>query len=151
MERRELLGLLGAGTAGLAALGGSLARADEHDHGHHHSEADHEHLKTIGECALVCNEASHHCLSMLSEGKGDLEHHAKAHELAMDCQAFCVLTVTLMARSSPLAKYAHMACAEACRECAQECEKSKGDHEIMQQCASKCRECEKTCRTMSKA
>ena len=58
----------------------------------------------------------------------------------MDCQAFCVLTVTLMARSSPLAAYAHQACAEACRCCAEECE--KGQDEIMKECAKKCRDCE---------
>ena len=77
------------------------------------------------------------------------EHHAKAHELAMDCQAFCVLAATLMARSSPLARFAHQACAEACGCCAEECEKGQG--EIMKNCATRCRECEQTCRAMAKA
>ncbi len=149
MERRELLGMLGAGTAGLVAFG-RTARAD-HTHEHMHGEAEHAHIETIGKCAVVCNEAAHHCLHQLSEGKGDLQHHARSHELTMDCQAFCVLTATLMARSSPLAAYAHKACADACRDCAAECEKSKADHEIMQACAESCRACEKACRAMAKA
>ncbi|HEX8203338.1 MAG TPA: four-helix bundle copper-binding protein [Isosphaeraceae bacterium] len=142
MDRRELLGILGAGVAGLVALDGGNARADD--------EGDHdEHIKTIGACAKLCNEAAHHCLQHLSEGHGDLKHHARAHELTMDCQAFCVLTAALMARSSPLAGYAHQACADACHECAAECEKGQG--EIMQQCARACRACEQVCRQMGKS
>jgi len=142
MDRRELLGLMGIGAAGLMATSarGAVAAVHEHD----------EHLKTIGECAKVCNEAAHHCLGELKkESSEHREHHARAHELTMDCQAFCVLAVTLMARSSPLAQYAHQACAEACRCCAEECE--KGHDEIMKECATKCRECEKTCRSMAKS
>ncbi len=143
MDRRELLGWMGAGAAGLVAstARGGPANAEEHEH--------HEHLKTIGECARVCNEAAHHCLEKLEKGGQEhREHHARAHELTMDCQAFCVLAATLMARSSPLAHYAHQACAEACRCCAEECEKGHG--EIMKTCAEKCRACEKVCRSMSK-
>jgi hypothetical protein len=142
MERRELLGLLGAGTAGLLLTRGAEARADGK------AVADmSEHVKIIGECAKVCNEAAHHCLKKLAEENTQhREHHAKAHELTMDCQAFCTLTASLAARSSPLAKYAHQACAEACRCCADECE--KGQDEVMKVCAQKCRECERVCRGM---
>ena len=145
MDRRELLGLMGVGAAGLMTNTARGAVARDHEH-HEHDE----HMKTIGECAKVCNEAAHHCLGELKkENSSHREHHARSHELTMDCQAFCVLTVTLMARSSPLASYAHQACAEACRCCAEECE--KGQDEIMKECAKKCRDCEKTCRSMSKA
>jgi hypothetical protein len=68
-------------------------------------------------------------------------------EAAMDCQAFCVLTATLMVRSSPYAKYAHGACAVACRDCAAACE---GHHaEIMKECVQACRACKKVCRQMA--
>jgi hypothetical protein len=145
MERRELLGLLGAGTAGLLLSRGAEARADGT------AVADmSEHIKTIGECAKACNEAAHHCLEKLAEENTQhREHHAKAHELTMDCQAFCTLTAALAARSSPLALYAHQACAEACRCCADECEKGQG--EVMRTCAQKCRECERVCRGMSRS
>jgi hypothetical protein len=142
MDRRELLGLLGIGAAGWITTGARGAPAAEGEHD--------EHLKTIGECAMVCNRAAHHCLEALKkESTEHREHHARAHELTMDCQAFCVLTATLMLRSSPLARYAHQACAEACRCCAEECE--KGQDEIMKECAKKCRDCEQLCKSMAKA
>jgi hypothetical protein len=145
MDRRELLGWIGTGAAGLFVAGGNEGKAQEHAP----SKRD-EHMKILGACIRACNEASHHCLEHLKTGTGEhREHHAMAHELTMDCQAFCVLAATLMARFSPLARFAHQACAEACGCCAQECEKGQG--EIMKDCATKCRECEQACRAMFKS
>jgi hypothetical protein len=140
MDRRKMLGVLSAGAAGLVALGGGSARAD-HEH-----ERD-EHIKTIGECAKACNEAAHHCLGEVKKGGPHAEHHAKAHEAAIDCQAFCTLTAALTARSSPMAKYAHAACADACRDCAAACEGHQDD--IMKECVKACRACETVCRHMA--
>jgi len=140
MKRRELLAMTGVGAAGL--LVGGAARAAVADDAH---EVDHEHLKKIGECAIVCNMTAHHCLDQLKKQGGEhREIHANAHEMTMDCQSFCVQAVTLMARHSPLAKYAHQACADACRDCAAAC--NKGDDEVMKKCAEVCRACEEACR-----
>jgi hypothetical protein len=142
MDRRELFGMLGVGAVGLAASGaGAVGAAEMHAHD--------ENIKTIGECAKLCNEAAHHCLGQLRKGGPEAEHHARAHELTMDCQAFCTMTSALAARSSPLAAHAHQACADACRDCAAECEKGQG--EIMKECARACRECESMCRRMVKS
>ena len=146
MKRRELLAMTGVGAAGL--LVGGSARSADADDAH---EVDREHLKKIGECAIVCNMAAHHCLEMLKK-EGGAEHratHAKSHEMTMDCQTFCVQAATLMARHSPLAKYAHQACADACRDCAAACEKGEG--EIMKKCAEVCRACEEACRACCSA
>jgi hypothetical protein len=144
MDRRELLGVLGVGTAGLFLAKAGEVQADDKEAGNKH-----EHIRTIGACVVACNEAAHHCLEQLKKGGGEhREHHAKAHELTMDCQAFCVLTATLAARSSPLSHYAHQACAEACRCCAEECEKGEG--EVMKTCAQRCRDCERVCKQMCK-
>ena len=154
MDRRELLGWMGASAAGLLAAGASRASVsdddDDREHEHHEHHHEHcEHMKTIGECIRACNEATQHCLEHLKKDSSEhREHHAKALELTRDCQEFCILAATLTARKSPLAMYAHEACAEACRCCAEECEKSRG--EILKGCARKCRECEQVCRTMCK-
>ncbi len=141
MKRRELLSVLGAGAAGMAGLSGGVARADHETHAHD------EHIKIIGHCIKVCNEASHHCLGELKKGGPHAELHAKAHEATMDCQSFCALTATLMARSSPMAKYAHQACADACHDCAAACEGQTA--EIMTECIKACHDCEQTCRQMA--
>ena len=49
MDRRELLGVLGAGVAGLAAVGGGTARADHEGHEHD------GHIKTIGDFEFGLN------------------------------------------------------------------------------------------------
>jgi len=140
MERRELLAMLGAGAAGLLMSGSAEAAGADHA-----NDVDHEHLGKIGECALVCNATTHHCLEQLKkEGSENRAIHARALQMTNDCQTFCVQAATLMARSSPLAKYAHQACAEACSECATACE--QGQDEMMKKCAEACRACEKACR-----
>lgn len=175
MDRRELLGYIGAGAAGMLASNPTASGAEdkkEHDDGH---------VKTLTRCARVCNETAHHCLEAIKKGdsshhdhhdhhehgdhhdRGDHHdhddhhdhgdhhehhaHHARVHEMAMDCQAFCGLSAALAARHSPLAHHSYKACAEACRCCAEACEKSKD--EKVRHCAKVCRECEKMCRKMS--
>ena len=142
MDRRELLSVLGAGAAGLVAMSGSVVRAEQEQEHHQHDD----HIKTIGRCAMVCNEAAHHCLDQLKKGGPHAEYHAKAHEATMDCQAFCVLTASLVARSSPMAKYAHGACADACRDCAAACEGQQD--QVMRECVEACGTCEKVCRSV---
>jgi hypothetical protein len=140
MDRRELLGVLGVGAAGLVALRTSQAHADD-------EETHDDPVKTLGECAKLCDEVAHHCLDELRQGGSHADLHDKAHEAAMDCQAFCVLTATLMARKSPVAKYAHLGSAAACANCADACEGRQGN--IMKECVKICRECEKLCRRLS--
>ena len=144
IDRRELMGMIGgAGLVGLTTLAGNaVARSQES------SKDDHAaHLRTIAECAQVCNEAAHHCLDELRKGGDNRERHAQAHEMTMDCQAFCVLAGTLMARNSPLAGPAHQACAEACSQCAKACEGMNDP--VMKRCVEACRACEKACRSMA--
>lgn len=143
MKRRELLAMTGVGAAGL--LVSSSTRAAVADDAHDH-EIDHEHIKTVGECVILCNMAAHHCLDQLK--KDDVKNrdlYAQAHAMTMGCQTFCVQVVTLVTQHSPLAKYAHRACADACRDCAAVCDKL--DAEIMKKCAEACRACEKVCRS----
>jgi hypothetical protein len=155
MERRELLSLLGVGAAG-AMMTGTLRAADDKvdkdhkDHDHGDMQAMHDHLKTMGECAVVCNMTSAHCMKEAT--KEDAKHrdvHARAAVMTNDCQTFCMQTIALMSRNSPLAPHAHKACADACRDCAEACD--KGSDEIMKKCAELCRACEKACRACCSA
>jgi hypothetical protein len=146
MDRREMLGLVGAGAVGLTSA--AVGRAQQQEH-RHHAEHD-KHLDTINECFKVCNETAHHCLEQTVKNPGDARVHAKIHEMAMDCQAFCALTSALMARHSDLMAYAHQSCAEACRCCAETCESATTKSAQVTDCAKACRACEKVCREMSK-
>ncbi len=142
MDRRELLGVLSAGAAGLVALRGVPARADLEG-------PPVDPIKTLGECAKACDEAASHCLDELRKGGKHAEDHARAHKAVMDCQAFCVLAATLMARKSPMVKYAHQGAIAACRDCVTACEGCYG--RIMRDCVKACRMCEKICTQMAVA
>lgn len=142
MDRREMLGLLGAGAAGLAALN---AQADEKS-GDHCCELDQAHadcLKACSDCAKACDQTFHHCYMQVAEGK---KEHAKSLHLASDCAGFCSLSACMIAKHSPLMMYSCEACADACRTTAAEV--GKFNSEEMQNAARKLRECEKSCRTM---
>jgi hypothetical protein len=141
MNRREILGAVGVGLAGVV-LGADEARAQ---HPHHHDKLHGDCLKACETCATVCNETFHHCFEKVKDGHA--EHHRMAI-LAIDCQEFCRLSSELMARESPLVATACLACAAACKTCAAEC--SKHDDPQMKECAEACEACEKTCRAMAK-
>jgi hypothetical protein len=143
MERREVLGAFGLLAAGLVE-----ARAGELQEPHHPMPKIHEDcMKACGDCARTCNMMAHHCMEKICAGDGPVAKHARSHTLAMDCQAFCSLAETMIARSSELMVYSCDACAEACRLCAEECEKAQGDA-VMASCGRTCRQCERTCRDM---
>ena len=146
MDRREMLGMVGA-VAGVAGLGSASAwGADDPPHHTKHDPVHEACMKACGECARVCNETSKYCLDQLSEGQGDRKHSARAHALAEDCQAFCVLSAQMIARGSMLMAFSCEACAEACRMCALQCEMETSM--MMRECAVACRNCERSCREM---
>lgn len=140
MQRRELLGVLGATAAGLVAMTGAEAQAAPLDKAHEDC------LKACSDCAKECNETFHHCYTMVAEGK---KEHAKALHLASDCAEFCGLSASMISKHSPMMVHACAACAEACKACAAECDKF--DSEQMKDCAKACRACEKSCREMVQA
>ena len=144
MDRREALGLLGAGTASLAAIGAGGALAAENPE---HRDNPHEAcLKACKACATECAEMWHHCVEQLAAGK---KEYAKALQLITDCEAFCTLSASMIARMSPLMAYSCGACADACRDCAKECDQLGSAP--LKECAERCRACEKTCRDMVSA
>ena len=143
MDRRDMLGLLGAGAVGLIATSGREVRAQ---HPHHHDKLHGECLKACETCTTVCNETFHHCFEKVKDGHADHHHIAV---VTIDCQEFCGLASELMARESPLVSIICLACAEACKACAVAC--SRHDDPQMKECALACQKCEAACREMAKA
>ena len=115
MDRRELLGVLGTGAAGLIVASGREARAQ---HPHHHDKLHGECLKACEACATVCNETFHHCFH---GSRTATPTTTRPPSLAIDCQEFCGLASELMARESPMISIVCLACADACKVCAAEC------------------------------
>ena len=102
MDRRELLGLLGAGAVGLGAL--NAARGDDNADDHC-CELDKTHedcLKACADCAKTCDMTFHHCYMKVAEGK---KEHAKSLHLLSDCAGFCGLSACMIAKHSPLMAY----------------------------------------------
>ncbi len=107
-KRREMLGVLGTGAAGLALLtnrseaaaGQAPASGDAHaNHDPRHAEMLKECDEACGHCEAACNAAFHHCISQAAAGKSE---HAKMAQLVIDCAAFCTLSATMISRHSSL-------------------------------------------------
>jgi hypothetical protein len=148
-RRRELLGVLGTGAAGLSILASRSqgeAVDDEKTHAHDpkHAHMLKECAEACGHCEAACNEMFHHCLGLAASGK---TQHAKMAQMVIDCAAFCTLSAAMIARHSPLMIESCRACAEACRRCAEECGSSDID-EMTKACITACRHCEESCRKM---
>jgi hypothetical protein len=140
MDRRDLLGVLGAGAAGLLAVQGSSSRAQQSPH---HGAMHGDCLKACQTCTEECNATFDHCSRLVEQGHKD---HARAARLALDCSEFCGLSARLVARDSTLMDSACQACADACKVCGDEC--ARFDSERMKTCAEACRKCEQACRDM---
>ncbi|HEY2156195.1 MAG TPA: four-helix bundle copper-binding protein [Isosphaeraceae bacterium] len=137
MDRRAMLGMLGAGAVGVAAFSGREAEARELDKTHEDC------LKACSDCARTCDETFHHCYQEVAEGKRD---HAKPLHYLSDCAGFCGLSACMIARRSPLMVDSCASCAEACRKTAAVVEKFDSDE--MRRAAEKLRACEKSCINM---
>lgn len=143
MNRREVLAALGATAAGLTALSGAEAQADDpHKHHEHFVQC----AKACADCQQQCDMCFHHCAGLVASGKKD---HAKTMHTCVDCAECCKLAATLTARHSSFAAAACDCCAKCCDECAAACEKFPDDKH-MAACAKSCRACAKACREMIK-
>ena len=142
MDRRELLGLLGAGAVSLTAL--NTQAADKDADACCQLDKTHEDcLKACGDCAKSCDMSFHHAVMEMSGGKKDA---AKVVQLLSDCASFCGLSACMISRMSPLMVNSCNACAESCRMTLMEVEKC--DSDVMKATAQKLRACEQSCRTM---
>jgi hypothetical protein len=79
MDRRAMLGVLGAGAVGVGISGREAIAADDHDHHKMMHDKMHEAcLKACADCAKSCDETFHHCVMMVGQGK---KEHAMSVQL----------------------------------------------------------------------
>lgn len=145
MDRRKLLGVLGASAAGLTGIQAeTLLAADDDKKGHA------EHLskcaKICAECANHCESCFHHCATLAAGGQ---KEHVKSMQLCIDCADFCVSAARIVSRMGPLMGLTCDACAKACDLCAASCEAFPNDKH-MTACAKICRDCASECKAMLK-
>ncbi|WP_050032403.1 four-helix bundle copper-binding protein [Halorubrum halophilum] len=98
------------------------------------------------DCIENCSEASQVCEWCADECLGS-EEMEECARLCRDVADLASLHARFMARGSSNSAQLARACADACEECAAECEDHDADH--CQACAEVLRECADSCRRMA--
>ena len=106
-----------------------------------------ETLLAAADCAQVCSICADACLHESHVG-----NLTRCIAINLDCATVCEATSTLLSRQGidqPSILVAQVkACIEACRVCAEECERHGGLMEHCRVCAAECRRCEAACREL---
>jgi hypothetical protein len=96
-------------------------------------------------CAPTCTSCADASLA-----EDDIGELVRCIRTCLDCADVCVATGSVLARQTAFAtdvpRAALEACIEACRVCAEECERHAAHHEHCRICAEECRRCERACR-----
>ena len=97
------------------------------------------------DCAQACTACADACLA--EEQVADL---TQCIRLNLDCADLCMAAGTIASRrtgsNERIVKGAIEICAEACRLCAEECNRHAPMHTHCRLCAEVCRECQRACR-----
>lgn len=96
-------------------------------------------------CAQVCIACADACLS-----EPDLTDLTTCVRLGADCADLCGVVARVLSRRGGSAQLVHAllaACEQACRVCAEECERHAG-HQHCAICAEACRGCEDACQQL---
>lgn len=101
-------------------------------------------LEECYNCASVCTVCADACLA-----EEMVQHLTQCIRLNLDCADVCFAAGKIGSRragsNEGLIRRQLEVCAEACRLCAEECEKHAGMHEHCRICAESCRRCEQAC------
>ena len=102
------------------------------------------------DCAQSCTACADACL-----GEIEVQMLLRCIRLNRDCAAVCLATGEILSRQTEmewdLAQRQLQTCAQACRLCAEECEKHADRHDHCRVCAEACRECEDACQRLTAA
>ena len=106
-----------------------------------------EALQAAADCGQVCYICADACLN-----EPMVANMTRCIATNLDCATVCDATATLLTRQGrdqPSVLVAQIkACMEACRVCAEECERHAAMMEHCRVCAAECRRCENACRTL---
>jgi hypothetical protein len=102
--------------------------------------------KACDDCARHCDMCASHCAKLVADGN---KEHLPTLKTCLDCAAYCRAAAAITARDGPMSDLITSSCADACKRCAEACDKHAEDP-IMKRCAEVCRSCEKACRDMHK-
>jgi hypothetical protein len=95
-------------------------------------------------CALSCTSCADACLA-----EEQVQELIRCIRLNLDCADVCDATGRVLTRqtnSEPrLTRSVLDSCVQACRICAEECERHAPHHEHCRVCAEACRRCEQAC------
>lgn len=106
------------------------------EHTQHHQEC----IQNCLNCLKICTECVIHCLE-----KGG-KHSEKSHiNLMLSCALLCETHAKLMMRNCGFSSKVAAICAQACRDCAEDCLKIDETDEMMKKCAEICKVCSESC------
>jgi Cys-rich four helix bundle protein (predicted Tat secretion target) len=140
MERREMLGAIGA-----LAVAGVATGAFAADHSHHHpGGSKYQALAAAaGDCVTKGDACLAHCLVLLGDGDKTLAACAKSvNQMLSLCGALQKLAAQNSKHTAALARVA----LNACTECEKECKKHENKHAECKACRESCTECIKQCK-----
>lgn len=96
------------------------------------------------DCAATCSACADACL-----GESGVDELVRCIRLDLDCADVCIAAGRVLARQTELdpqqARTILVACAQACRLCAEECERHASHRDHCRVCAEACRRCEASC------
>lgn len=142
MERREMLGGLGA--AAVFALAGRETMAADAAHAHHHASPKTAVLvEAVSDCIVAGEACLAHCIVLLGDGDRSVAGCAKS---VSETLALCEALRRLAAQGGKQAAAVARIAATACDDCEKECRKHEAKHAECKACAVACADCAKECR-----
>ena len=108
-------------------------------------------LETLARCVEECFACTQSCTACADAclGEPDVAELKRCIRLNLDCADICEATGKIASRQTePQVDFLRtmiQACAEACRQCGEECERHADHHEHCRVCAEACRRCEQAC------
>ena len=101
-------------------------------------------IEACFDCAQSCTSCADACL-----GEEMVAQLTQCIRLNLDCADICTAAGHIASRrtgsNEPIIQSVLKACEEACRLCAEECERHASMHEHCRICAESCRRCEQAC------